>query len=511
MTGDQAHIRSFKTALDDNYVLVLTSSSVEKRAVRQVLGKILPVAAGRETTGCVIGLLDDRMAVHVSGKGGASSTQSVGRIASGILADPMSPRPCLIILTGYCWGNPAKVQTGDVVISTEVVSLNRAKAEAHGTVPVPTTHVSPVHVDELLLQDAGPSYFNGDVTISTGVLASLETFYNSGSARDQLTEQFPDLLGGEMEAFHFLPDCRGIPWVVIKAVSDDGGDSVTRDAQSDAAGRAASKIVPLIKLLQGEDLIPRARTSAEVESLRDTLIGDSIFVDAQLLRAESLNDYLNNTIGPLLDSKLRRYGSEIEYGSRFPAMFCDLTLELMQNALRHGRAAKTEVMFSDAAVTVLDDGKPFDLASISGDRGGSIAWQKFKNEFLDSGDVEVRIGEAKKPYRNKYTFRLRKHNKTLREAMKRCAASIVQDRIGAPMGPAEVLDVPDDCEVVYVDARNLRMSSRRLEIASAVRDLVQEGRRVFVGCSSIEDELFFKGRFSGIDAEMVTVFVEPAG
>lgn len=509
MTGDPAHIRSFKTALDGNYVLILTSSSVEKGAVRQVLGKARPVAAGRETTGCGIGLLDDRMVLHVSGRGGASDTQSVGRIVSDILADPTSPRPCLIVLTGYCWGNPAKVHTGDVIISTEVVSLNRTKAEASGTVPVPTRHVSPVSVDEFLLQAVGERLCSDGITISTGVLASLETLYKSGTARDQLIGQYPDLLGGEMEAFHFLPGCSDIPWVVVKAVSDDGGDSVTRNAQPNAAAQAASVLRPLVSLLQDEELIPRARTSPEVESLRDTLIGDSILVDAQTLRAESLNDYLNDTIGPLLDSKLRRYGSEIEFGPRFPVMLCDLILEVMQNALRHGRAAKAEVMFNDAAVTLLDDGRPFELGSISGERGGAMAWQKFKNEFLDSGDVEIRPEVAKKPYRNKYTFRLIKHHKMLRHAMERCAAAIIEGRIGAPMGPGEVLQVRDDCEVVYFDAKNLRMSSRRLEIASAVRAMVQEGRRVFVGCSSLEDVFFFKGRFEGINADMVTVFVEP--
>lgn len=77
----------------------------------------------------------------------------------------------------------------------------------------------------------------GQSKLRIGAIASLETLYKSDSLREKLVGQYPDLLGGEMEAFGFLES--GSPWLLVKAVSDSGGDNFSREKQGEAARRAA--------------------------------------------------------------------------------------------------------------------------------------------------------------------------------------------------------------------------------------------------------------------------------
>ena len=118
------HIRNHHKALDENYVLLLTSNKVERAAVNKVLQNVCDADIARNTRGCNIGQLGRRLALHVTGDSGISKELSVGRIATSLLSDPQFPKPILVLLVGFCWGNPAFANVGSVVVSTHVSSLN---------------------------------------------------------------------------------------------------------------------------------------------------------------------------------------------------------------------------------------------------------------------------------------------------------------------------------------------------------------------------------------------------
>lgn len=70
------------TALDKNYVLLLTSNSEEKKAINAVLRSRRGADIGMETARCSLGTLGGRFALHVTGESGVSKPRSVARIAN---------------------------------------------------------------------------------------------------------------------------------------------------------------------------------------------------------------------------------------------------------------------------------------------------------------------------------------------------------------------------------------------------------------------------------------------
>lgn len=508
MQTSRINVSQFRLALDQNYVLLLTSNSVEKAAVDNIIEKRTRAFFENSDRGCSIGFIGDRIVLHVTGESGGSRDKSIGRIARRLLIDTNMPKPCFVVLVGFCWGNPNDTKIGDVILTDTVYSLNRQRFEREGVNRLKLTCQNTLQIDSDMLGEINVSLAGYRINVISGPIASLETYFVSDEMRDELLKEHPEVIGGEMEGYDFLPDCDQIPWIVSKAVSDFAGDDVNRDKQYLAAQGAVRVIPALLSQLQHRDQLPNLLNSPTFDSLVDALNGNTLVVNVGDAPTDELNDYLNDVIGPALDYKLQQYSSPLEFGTKFAKYFCDLILEIMQNALRHGKANKAEVSFTDSKIIVCDDGDHFDLKLIEGERGGAIAWRAINKLFLESSDVEFDIQKLNNPPGNKYVFFLNKIDVILQKAIENCTATVSPGTIGAAMGRQVVLDVDQDCEAIYFDTSPIRMTSRRLEITDAVRKFTEAGKLVYIGCNSQDEIDKYKEMLADIDGDQVKFFIE---
>jgi len=493
-------VRRHCDALDKNYVLLLTSNSVERACVDRVLQSARTADVGRDTKGCGIGFVGRRFAVHVTGESGISKPLSVARIAGSLLADSNFPKPALVLLVGFCWGNPNRADVGKVLVSPHLVSLNEVLETPDGPRKMRKTVSSPLELSEGVVRILE----EGEVLI--GPIGSLETRYQSTDSRNLLISQNPDLLGAEMEAFGLFP--VEFPWLVVKTISDLGDDAFTREKQNDAAQRAAATVPRLIEILDDAGSLPEYVSDTAQVVLEDLLTGNSLSIGADEVAANGLNDLLNDVIGGPLLRKLGRYVSPLEYDVEFPSLMCALVLEVMQNAIKHGGANRATVTLHPTKILIEDDGEAFNPTTLSGANGGARDWRGVKEHYLDDGKVEfsARTGAGGKG--NRYVFALPKATTALREARRNCSMRIASRSVGAEYGRPPVLDFDENCSILYFNTAGILMTSRRISVAASMRKVLEGGRKVYVGCATERDVVFFKEELKDLLGENLVVFVD---
>lgn len=365
------HVVNYRTELDGAYGLILTSNSKEKEAVDVALGHRTRGDVGRETLGASLHYADPNILLHLTGTAGGSKINSVGRLVRHMLSTPR-PRPAFVFLVGFGWGNPEKTKIGDVMIATEVVAINRRIVNGGTTFQAerPGNRLPPIA--ELA---SGLPVSRGVSSIVPGPMASLETFLADDAARDELLAQYPDVVGGEMEAYDFLHDCADIPWAVIKGVSDHGGDNPAKAKQSIAASNAASQILPLIDLLTAEGHIAAlAAKSARRQNLEAAIAGEAMSISWSGDLAK-LNDYLNDELQGTLLMRLQQYAGDQSGEEGMLDALAAFILELVQNSLRHGRSPSVAIDFHETKLVVSDQSPPFALDGLrASEKGGGEAW-----------------------------------------------------------------------------------------------------------------------------------------
>jgi len=416
------------------------------------------------------------------------------------------PKPALVVLAGFCWGNLKIVKSDSVIAATEICALNEKREKVGETQYVPHRHYSILKIDTSMIAEINEKLAPMRIEVLSGPLASLEIRYEANAARDALLEKFSDLYGGEMEAFGIIPSCS-LPWVVLKAVSDSGGDDFGTIGQKAAANRAAETITHLVSVLESNEVLPAATSGPTHDFLADILSGDTISVTADSISREGLNDYLDGIIGPRIEYKLRSYSSDLEYGPDFARIFCDLLLELMQNSIRHGGAKQASVKFFPSKIIFTDDGSSFQPGDLIGDKGGARAWREAVIQY--NADDMITVKHKKDRFCcNIYTFALGKAAKLLNEARVNCQVNIKPNSIGLEHGSPDILSFDKACGALYFDASNVRMMPRRLSALSALRSLAKSGKKIFVACSSSNDANFYRQEFRDLAGDQVVIFVK---
>lgn len=456
---------------------------------------------GFENVGCSLGTLGGRFALHVTGHSGVSKPLSIARIAIALLKNKAIPQPFLILLVGFCWGNPKNVDAEACVVATEILALNLRHALGDAEMPQAQQVVSLVELDEPLVRE-----LEDQLKVRIGSLASLETLYMSDGLREKLVEQHPKLLGGEMEAFGFLESRSR--WLVVKAVSDLGGNDFTREKQSEAAKRAAEVIEPLLVSLQRYEVVSQPQTTVETARLHDLLSGNTIEFDIREYGAQDVTDRLEFDIGQRVEYKLRQYVSDEDYSSDFVRHLLAAILEIVQNAVRHGKANRSFVSFYPTKVVIEDDGDLYDITSLTKGRGGAMAVQALLKLGAENGAMDLTAGESRRLDGNEYTFNLLKTSKDLLEARERCSLRVQKSSIAALYGRPEVFAFDPECRTVYLDGTRVRMLSRHFDLAAALRQLVKDGRKVYVGCHSEQHMLIYKQELNDVAGENLVIFVD---
>jgi nucleoside phosphorylase len=489
-------LKRYRDALQDNYVLIFTSNSKEKAAVNRVLRNKHGASPGCDSKGCSIGKIDNRFVVHVTGDSGVSQDASLAGIANAILKNPAIPQPSLVLLVGFCWGSPASTRQGTVVISDHLIAVNSRVAVGVGEQLKDRRRASMVTLSDELRAQLDQEV--GDVVF--GAMLSAETLYCSDVARNALLTKFQDAVAGEMEAFGFIKD--GFRWLIVKAVSDNGGDDFDREAQNLAAERAASAVPTLLRHLEASGELGIAATNAAIERLEYILQGDAF--DLSGLSADTVSHHLDMQVGPWLEQKLRDYatGGEANLKSRVLAA----TLEIALNAFKHGRASCVSIQFAGDRLIMSDDGRYHDVTTLQTGRGGARALADLKKS-MDDGSVFFRQDTQEEAKGNRYVFRFLDRSKELSQARSKCSLEINYAAIGRG-SDEEVFSFDPDCRAVYLDASRIRMPSRRFDLAEEVSVLLDRGIKVYVGCQSEDDAAFFREELGGAAGENLVIFCE---
>ncbi|EPF1491996.1 TPA: hypothetical protein ACRMTO_006237 [Pseudomonas aeruginosa] len=469
-------IRYHGHALEKNYILILTSNDKEKDALNNILKHKAELRLQMPNRGCTIGTLNRRLIVHLSGASGASKQGSIANAAVRFIEAYSTPR--LIILAGICWGAPSFTSIGQTLVCTHVLSLNDMEVTPTGTRYRKRSFNSNTVLDEDQL--AG-------VPCTTATMASLETLYKSDAARDDLLAQYPEVKAGEMEAFGFVQSVGQVPWVVVKTVSDYGGDSFSDIAQKEIAATTAERLPIIIdSLCQSNGYSFETESSAYLH-LFDAMVGDTISLHERDVKNLGLNDILNNEYGPLLLRKLRNYCSEIEYDTEFPYLICDVLLELSQNAFKHNGSKTLSICLNATSITVVTDNDVFDMKQLTTGRGGAEAWKDFSARYMDNGDISYR---AK---RNHHRFSLHRVDDNLRKAKENCAATIRPDTIGSGFSaPNGILVFETTCSSVFISTDGIFMRSRALSIIEDIKRRLSQGLVIYLCCRNSDEAQRYK-------------------
>lgn len=468
-------IKNYFSALNENYLLIVTSNSKEKDSVNKVISNRKNVNTHLSTGGCSIGLLDGVFVIHLTGTSGVSNEKSASRLVIEFVSQSNIPTPGVVYLVGFCWGNPAKTKVGDIIIACTIYSLNSRVISSEETSHKVIQCRSSIDLD-LIAQKIIQEIPNSTL----GELASLETLLSSTSERDKLLKQYPHLIGGEMEAFGFVPSLRQTPWIIIKSVSDFGCDNFERSNQANAAASSALALLSLTKLLKENELISFSISKPDETTLLECLFGNEIRVLKSDVNSDHLNDYLNDKIGVVIARKLEYYMNNNGYDRSFLRYFCDLILEVIQNSLKHGGASFVSVKFHMDEIIITDDGGEYSLQNIKGDKGGALSWRRFNLHGVDKNFVS-------------YTFKKKSHYfgmiasvKELTNAIAKCKASIIPATIGAGYSRQQILSYNNDCEVIYFEDDSIFMTSRRLTLIYEVKKLLDDGKKVYVKVTDTE-------------------------
>lgn len=464
-------LQSYFDALNNNYVLICTSNVNEKKAVNKIILHRCELVTNMTSLGCSIGLINGKFVIHLTGESGIEANISISRLIIEFIKRESNPNPRLILLSGFCWGNPKKVNKNDIIVSSDIISLNSDSYFQNEKKYKSTPYASSINAKFIE---------NKIENVIPGTMVSLESLIAKTSKRDEIIDMYPHILGGEMEAFGFVPSIGSIPWAVVKAISDFADDQFNRNSQEIAASKAADVVKEMIDIYQSEGYFRLNSTSSECLSLVNSLYGNEIKITDKEVNSANLNDYIDN-LSPLIQYKLGYYLTGDQYGDDFLKYFCYLILETTQNSFKHGGATKVTINFGEKSVFIQDDGKDFDLNGLIDGRGGAFSWSKFKENFIDTGHVKYCFEKKK------HKFKLIKINCEITRIINNCTAKIVANKIGSGWGNSSILSYEPTCEAVYIDDRRVFIPSRRFHLVDEAKRIIESGKVVFVSVNDKEN------------------------
>jgi nucleoside phosphorylase len=471
-------ILSAKNALHNNYILLLTTNSIERKAVNDALEHTTRATVSAAHRGANLGLIDDHFCIHLTGDAGASAPINVGKFAR-LMTNGVMPRPALVMLVGFGWGNPNCVEINDIILSPRIENISHQRAVQGSDFRRNFPYMSPLGDLSELCQSLA-----GTLPIHHGALASAELYLGDDRYRDTILRQFPEVLGGEMEAFDVVKDIS-VPWIVLKGVSDYGGTGTDQSQQSAAAEGAASLIEPILNLLVKSERLAAPSQHLAAQQLVDTLTGDAITISHPQGDREEITNILNQEVVPILIMRLGAYASDADSNGKLPKRLGVLIAEIAQNAFIHGGANSMVCEFNEATISLTDDGRHFDVSSLAGNRGGAHAWKLLKSDFPGDSTVKY-IHEQIGHKGNKYSFKLKMLSAEIRQARSNCA--IVWSYTGPGSKP---YSYDENCETLYYDATDVFMPSKRFQLNIDLTDVLRDGKKLFIACRDLEqvDEL----------------------
>ncbi|TCB77727.1 hypothetical protein [Acinetobacter sp. ANC 4173] len=379
--------------LKNNYILIATSNSKEKDAVRSKL-KFKKKFSLTSKIHVYLGILDNLPTIHINGSSGGSTDDSIGKILNYCLLQKILPAPSVIFLVGFCWGNPNLVSLNDTILCTEIESSNQTRfykdSKEFKSQNIQSTLNSKIFFEPLL---------NEYIDLKFNKLISFDCYVADTQQRDLLTLSRPEIGGGEMEGWAFISNLNPMPWIIVKSVSDLANDSTNRDEQEKCAQKSANLISIVSKTLITEEAIDITPIQENTD-LINLLINHEIKIISSELPSNKydLNNYLSKNIYPLLEKKLLNY-DYIKQDNNLIKHFCILILEMIQNSITHGKSNQVSILFDRNTIKYKDNCIFHDPNTETDNKGGGkTSWKYIKTNYIEKNTISYRY------YDEKYQF-----------------------------------------------------------------------------------------------------------
>lgn len=508
-------VESLNNALNNNYIIVLTTNSNERKAVSQILHHSAKSIVNVANDGARLGLCETQLILHLTGTSGGQADKAVGRITRGILSNPRMPKPTAVILVGIGWGVPTKCGLNDVILSGKLVAVNQIRFEGANLSHVAIPRESP-WVSELADVSAEIGHMLGYVDeksnpLKVGVLASGEQFLAEDTVRDSLVAALPDIMGGEMEGWDFVADLGDIPWIQLRGVCDFANTTLSRIHQMNAAEQAARFLPSVIVALEKrERLSPIIRNSATV-GLLEVLAGDALHISSPEDKHVNLNHHLNYQFGPSLIWRIAQYALGTPSNVGLAHLLTTLFLEMAQNALRHGGATVVTIGFGNKSVSYSDNGNVFDLYALATNqngRGGCEALKNVLKYLVKTNFIEITNENNRGSRINKYKILFPMLSKKIREAREQCPLKINSSIYGQSDIDKKISFNPD-CDTLFFDATNFMMMSMNIDIVENIQYIINSGYNIIISCQHEVQKNFFENSLLVPENREVSVIVAP--
>ncbi|WP_404685293.1 hypothetical protein [Raoultella terrigena] len=459
-------IDNYFKALDNNYILILTSNSKERDAISKSLGKVKRLHTHLGGFSVDVGVVGGVFFVHLSGESGFTSNNSVAHKCQAFVSDKAMPKPALVILSGICWGDPLKVKLNDTILSDHIITANQREVSIAGDTKKTRHFYSEFNLDTFISLDFD--------NIHLGSLISAETLIKSDSVRDEYLSCDSNALGGEMEAFALIPSLTNVKWLVVKTVSDYASATThNRETQVDYCQKLADdihRILPvIISCLGGQFKV----SSSESLVLHDIISGNRLDFNISSINLREINDHLNDHYGPVLLRKINNYIDGEVFKADFGYKLAGLLLEMVQNSFRHNNSTSVGIVFNDKSISVETNNDIYNIESIEGKHGGAIAWNKIKVDYVDTGKITISASTKR------IQFSFGKLLDKMNEIKSKCYVNVVLGQSGYS-GYKPTLEFSEACDSVYIDMTAIIMPSRAISILEGVRNLVSQGKIVYI-------------------------------
>jgi nucleoside phosphorylase len=233
------------TLLNEKYdidFLIVTATDIELEKSIELLcplqDKIIKTYSRSNTFYCgLYGLYTcaivktNQMGAVLSGAALQTTTESIEAI-----------KPKAVIMGGIALGkNSNKQKLGDILVSKSIILYEQARVNEGGKVDYrgPKIEASRFLINRLTQGISHQYTFNDEVksvNILGGPILTGEKLIDDPVFKTVLFEQFPDAIGGEMEAAAIYAACnnQSIPWIIVKSICDwaDGNKNKTFQAEA---------------------------------------------------------------------------------------------------------------------------------------------------------------------------------------------------------------------------------------------------------------------------------------
>jgi adenosylhomocysteine nucleosidase len=197
------------------------------------------------------GTLDERPVVLAeSGIGKVN-----GALAAAVLLDRFCCRG--LIFSGVAGGLDPALAVGDLVIATEVIQhdygafiAGELEVYRAGALPFPEFRGGLPYVADTTLIAAARAALAGEPSLHFGTILTGDTYLGCGVTRERLFGKFAgEAVDMESGAVAQVADAFGVPWLIIRALSDLAGEDSQMDFTRFVHEAARTASVAVLKLL----------------------------------------------------------------------------------------------------------------------------------------------------------------------------------------------------------------------------------------------------------------------